>query len=199
MIEKANSNKDYIECVKDIYRSEPVIEMNEYIQHGSTTTLEHSINVSFLSYKIAKKLKMDYKSVARAGLLHDLFLYDWHQIPKERKLLKKHGFTHSKTALDNAIKHFDLNEKEMDIILKHMWPLTFVPPVYKEGWIVTIADKWCSTLETLKIRKGHGVVKSEVEKADKAKKNGNKTGSVDFMEAKKEVKKEQTMGQRRKG
>ena len=150
MTEKVNNNTDYIECVKDLYDSIEVKQMNEYIQHGTTTTLEHSINVSFLSYKIAKKLKMDYKSVARAGLLHDLFLYDWHLIPKERKILKKHGFTHSKTALDNALKLFTLNEKEIDIILKHMWPLTLRKlPKYKESLLVCLVDKYSSIRETL--------------------------------------------------
>ena len=35
---------------------------------------EHLIKVSYKSYKIAKKLDLDYVSVARAGLLHDFYL-----------------------------------------------------------------------------------------------------------------------------
>ena len=52
--------------------------MDKYIQHGSTTTLDHSIAVSYLAYRLARKLDLDYISVARAGLLHDFYLYDWH-------------------------------------------------------------------------------------------------------------------------
>ena len=41
-----------------------------------------------------------------------------------------------------------------DIIRKHMWPMTVVPPRCREAWLVCLADKYASTLETLKIRKG---------------------------------------------
>ena len=39
------------------------------------------------------------------------------------------------------------NEVEKDIILKHMWPLTFKLPTYSESYIVTTADKYCATRE----------------------------------------------------
>ena len=39
-----------------------------------------------------------------------------------------------------------------------MWPLTIVPPIYREGWIVTMVDKWCSFMETIRVHKGHGVI-----------------------------------------
>ena len=87
---------------------------------------------------------MDYKSAARAGLLHDLFLYDWHNQPR-KKLFEKHGYTHPRTALNNASNNFDLNYKEKDIILKHMWPLTLKSvPRYKESFLVSIVDKYSS-------------------------------------------------------
>ena len=35
----------------------------------------------------------------------------------------------------------DLNKKERNIILRHMWPLTIIPPRYKEAWIVQYCDK----------------------------------------------------------
>jgi uncharacterized protein len=141
---------EYYECIKDLFNSDPVKLMNSFIQHGSTTTLEHSINVSYKSYKLAKLLKMDYKSAARAGLLHDLFLYDWHLEPKDNKLFQKHGFTHPEKALNNANKYFDLNDKEKDIISKHMWPLTLRKvPKYKESFLVSVVDKYSSCSETI--------------------------------------------------
>lgn len=53
-------------------------EMEKVIQHGSTTVLEHSVKVAYLSYKIAKGLNLDvdYNSLIRGALLHDYFLYD---------------------------------------------------------------------------------------------------------------------------
>ena len=64
-------------------------------------------------------------------------------LPRE----KYHGIEHPKIALQNAEKYFRLNDIERDIIVKHMWPLTLVPPKYKESFIVTFADKYLSSKE----------------------------------------------------
>ncbi len=132
--------------------------MNHYIQHGTTTTLVHCLHVSYYSYKKCKKLKLNYREAARGGLLHDMFLYDWHdkevRVKEWLTFYKLHGFTHPETALQNAARDFDLTQREKDIIKKHMWPLTIIPPSYKEAWIVTMADKYCSLLETFKIHRG---------------------------------------------
>ena len=147
---KLLSKKDYYNTVSDLVENSVVLSMDNYTQHGSTSTLDHCIRVSYRSYKIAKALKMDYISAARAGLLHDLFLYDWHLQPKGKKMLEKHGYTHPKTALNNACLHFELNSKEKDIILKHMWPLTLRSvPKYKESFLVSMVDKYSSCGETL--------------------------------------------------
>ena len=149
-LDKITNNEEYMKCVEDVFYSDAVKKMDEFTQHGSTTTLEHSINVSYYSYKIAKLLHLDYKSAARAGLLHDLFLYDWHLQPKGDPLFQKHGFTHPQKALENASKYFVLNDKEKDIIKKHMWPLTLTKvPKYKESFLISFVDKYTSTSETV--------------------------------------------------
>ena len=51
----------------------------------------------------------------------------------------------------NADRDFGLNEIEKDIISKHMFPLTFMPPRYRESVLVTLADKWCAICETFKV------------------------------------------------
>ncbi len=154
MIEKYKSiDTEYFMCIKDLLENNYVLEMNKYIQHGNTTCLKHCLDVSFKSYKIAKKLNLNYKSVARAALLHDFFLYDWHTAHKAKKFLKKHGYTHPKKALHNATKNFELSEMEKDIILKHMWPLTLRDiPKYKESFLVCFIDKYISSKETLSYR-----------------------------------------------
>lgn len=141
-------DKRYMECVYDIMNHDKFKEMSNYIQHGTTTTLEHCLSVSYTSYKLCKHLELDYISAARGGLLHDLFLYDWHTHFRETGK-RFHGFTHPKTALTNAEKFFDLNEIEKDIIVKHMWPLTVVPPKTMEGFVVMYADKYCGFMETI--------------------------------------------------
>ena len=72
--------------------------------------------------------------------MHDLFLYDWRH---SKKMLNGwHAFKHPQIALENALKICNLNEKEQDIILKHMWPVTFFKfPKYKESYVITITDK----------------------------------------------------------
>ena len=51
------------------------------------------------------------------------------------------------TALHNAKKYFKLNKLEEEMILKHMFPVTPVPPMHKETWIITLTDKYCGTCE----------------------------------------------------
>ena len=119
--------------------------MKEYKQHFDISCYEHSLNVSYLSYKWCKKFNLDYKSVARAAMLHDLFLYDWRKREDDRKGL--HAFTHPKSALNNAKKVTRLNKKEKDIIINHMWPVTIKLPRYMETYIVTIMDKYSAIVE----------------------------------------------------
>lgn len=141
--------KEFKECIRDLSENEIVQSMDRYIQHGDVTCLQHCKTVSYRSYLVCKRLKLDYRSAARGGYLHDFFLYDWH-IPNSHVGL--HGFTHSKISLRNAEKHFELNEVEKDIIVKHMWPLTLKLPKYKESYIVLIVDKYSSLIEILQYR-----------------------------------------------
>ncbi len=145
--EECVTDKEYLECVYDLLSHPKCQQMNLYLQHGNTTTLQHCIRVSYLSYKISRAYGLDYRSTARGALLHDLFLYDWHTHKAETGN-RFHGFTHPKTAHQNAIKYFSLNKKEEDIILKHMWPMTIIPPKYVEGFIVMYVDKYCGFIET---------------------------------------------------
>ena len=134
----------YYDAVSDLIENELVLQMKEYIQHGDTTTFQHCVNVSYYNYKLCRFFGWDAVSCARAGLLHDFFLYDWHD---DYNLL--HGITHPKVALKNADKYFELNECEKDIILKHMFPLTITPPKYKETVIIVLVDKYCGLIETV--------------------------------------------------
>ena len=102
-----------------------------------------------MSCFIANKFnfKIDYDSLIRGALLHDYFLYDWHK----NTGIKLHGFTHPKKALINARKDFQLTSREENIILRHMFPLTVIPPLFLESWIVCTADKLCAIKETFRI------------------------------------------------
>lgn len=59
-----------------------------------------------------------------------------------------HGFTHPKRALINATADWNLSDRTQNIILRHMFPLTPVPPACREAWLVCLADKVCALAET---------------------------------------------------
>lgn len=143
----AENDDEFQSIIKELIENETVLEMKNYIQHCDTNCFEHCYSASYYSYKLCKKMNLDYKSAARAAMLHDLFLYDW-RVKQDR--IGLHAFTHPQIACDNAEKLFELNEKEKDIIKKHMWPVTVVPPKYKEGYILTLVDKYCALEETAK-------------------------------------------------
>lgn len=140
-------NIEYYEIVADLLEHEAVQSMENYNHHFGTTCLKHSVSVSYYCYVMSKKLGLDYRSAARGGLLHDLFLYDWktHKVKTGEAL---HGFTHPHAAYHNAKQYFELNQIEEDMILKHMWPLTLLQlPRYKETFVIVMVDKICSVLE----------------------------------------------------
>jgi len=142
-----NNIREFESIINDIILNPTVQEMKNFRQHCSISCYEHCKNVALYSYIICKKLSLDYVSSARAGMLHDLFLYDWRYKVNGRKGF--HAFLHPRIALNNSLKLFDLNDKEKDIILKHMWPCTIVPPKYKETYIITLVDKYCAIKESI--------------------------------------------------
>ena len=133
--------------ITPIIKNEKLKRMDKYIQHGNTSTLEHCIADSYISYCIARKfhIRCDYNSLLRGSLLHDYFLYDWHDKANGHHW---HGFTHSGTALHNASEDWKLTPVEREIIKKHMFPLTPIPPTCREAWLVCLADKICAAKET---------------------------------------------------
>ena len=124
-----------------------LVHEKKAIQHGSTTVYEHSVGVAGASLKLAElfHIKVNEKALVKGALLHDYFLYDWHE---KRKGHHFHGFTHPGTALKNAEKEYELGDIERNIISRHMFPLTIVPPMCREAWLVCLADKYCAVKET---------------------------------------------------
>ena len=61
------------------YASKEIYDFGEYI-----TRFDHSMKVSYYSYKVAKLLHLDYRQTARGGLLHDFFLSPEVRSKKER-------------------------------------------------------------------------------------------------------------------
>ena len=129
-----------------------VQKMKNFMQHGRISTYEHVESVTRLSYWMNKRLHIgaDERVLTIGSFLHDYYLYDWHLTDEGHGL---HGFSHSNTAMENAINHFGIGKRTQAVIESHMWPLTFTKiPKSREAWIVCIADKCISTKETLLCR-----------------------------------------------
>lgn len=147
-MDKKYNLKEFFDIIKDLISNDVVKQMKNYRQHCNTSCYKHCMQVAYFTYIACKKLKLDYISATRAAMLHDLFLYDWRKKYRNIELPGLHAFIHPQIALKNANNLFELNEMERDIILKHMWPVTFSLPKYRESYIVTIMDKYSACLET---------------------------------------------------
>lgn len=134
----------------DVYSKTRLGKCREFMQHGKTSVLHHSIMVAYTSCKLFDMLRIKYSEgeLIRGALLHDYFLYDWHEKNEYHRL---HGFTHPSRALRNAKEELSLTHTEEEIIKKHMFPLTIIPPTVREGVAVCITDKLCSVYETFKL------------------------------------------------
>ena len=120
------------------------IKLKYINHHPDKTRFDHVVEVAWISFCIADRLSLDCKATVCGALLHDLFYYDWRiESPGF------HAFKHHITALRNAEKITHLSKKEKDIIKKHMWPLTIIPPLYPESLLVSMVDTYCSLKDFL--------------------------------------------------
>jgi len=140
---KIMSDFEYVDIVSDIINNEDFLKLKFY-RHHDNTRLDHCLKVSYNAYKLAKKFNLDYKAAARAGLLHDFFYGDLRYINViERKYMLN---AHPYFAYYNASKIFKLNKKEKNMILSHMFPVSYEVPRYKESILLDLVDD----LEALK-------------------------------------------------
>ena len=137
-------DEKFLEIVAPILGSLEFKKRKEWLHHENCSLYEHCLVVSYLSYRICKKRNWNYRDAAIGGLLHDFYKEPWQEKIHEKKpFFKQHGFVHAHEAMENAYKYFPelMNERVANIIERHMFPLNIKPPKYKEGWVVTYADK----------------------------------------------------------
>lgn len=142
LLNKISNNKDYNNEIKDIVEDEDFDKIKTIVHHG-TSRLNHSLRVSYLSYKLAKRFKCDSKVAAQAGLLHDFFFEKEGNNIKGFKLI----FNHPKIARENARHLFNVDDKVQNVIETHMFPFCLSLPASKEAWIVSTIDKVVATSE----------------------------------------------------
>ena len=139
---------DFLALVQSILDNSEFKKLHRYKQHYQTTRFMHSLNVSYISWLIARKFGWDSSVAARAGLLHDFCVYDFKdKLPKGQV----QAFYHPKVAAYTSEEHFALYDKERQAILSHMFPLGPLPRS-REAWVISCADKLCAITEFCRFR-----------------------------------------------
>lgn len=133
--------KEFNDIIKDIITNEEFMKLQGEVHH-STTRFNHSLRVAYEVYNKLKDNDQNYVDATRAALLHDFFFDDDLSSSQSDRLNN-----HPLIALENAKKYFDINELQENIILSHMYPLSYCLPRFKESWIVSLMDKKVTILE----------------------------------------------------
>ena len=132
----------------DLLDTPQVQSMRKLPHHPRTNCFEHSIFVAYVAFRLARRWGLDWRSCARGGLLHDLYLYN----SRDRSAHPGNQcLDHPVFALRNADALTQLTDKERNIILAHMWPLATHLPRSREAWVVSLADKLCATAEVVQL------------------------------------------------
>lgn len=137
-------NEEFSYLIKEIISDKDFIKAGEEIHHGSTR-FEHSLRVAYYTYITTKKLNLKYEEATRAALLHDFF----DSSDKDINNRFTSFYKHPKVASKNSSNKYDLSERQLDIIEKHMFPITLKIPRYKESWIVSFVDKGVAMFEMI--------------------------------------------------
>jgi len=146
--ERALADEEFWNVAAPVIALPDVARLSQYPHHRGKTRLNHVKEVAHLSFFLGRRLSLDVNAIIRGALLHDLFFYDW-----LREGPQLHGFRHHAIALNNARQITRLSKKEEDIIKKHMWPLTLVPPRYPESLVVALVDTYCSARDYLPLNR----------------------------------------------
>lgn len=145
MTVKWQQDQEFIDLVADLLHHDDVMKLESFVHHKVTNRLAHSLSVSYRSFCWARRLGLNKRAIARAGLLHDLFFYEY--LDKKSVGGKGHYYEHPRIAVKNAEKITQLSDLERDIILKHMFGATLDIPKYPESWVVTLMDKQSAIYE----------------------------------------------------
>ena len=120
----------------------------EQTHHKCMTVGDHTLSVTAVAVSLCIGMNLDddmLKNVITASLCHDLGIMGRSEkCSNNVKCCIGH-------PVDSVNAYRDLTGKDdirvIDSIKNHMFPLKPLPPRYKEGWILTLADKISSVRE----------------------------------------------------
>ena len=136
---------------RQIISSEEFARTFEQTHHLNTTVGDHTLSVTAEAVKLC--LERGYsdedtlRNVVTASLCHDL------GIMGRKEKYSNNAVCYIKHPLDSVGVYTDVtgesDERVIDSIRKHMFPVKPGIPRYKEGWILTLADKISSVKEKM--------------------------------------------------
>jgi len=150
----------YIELTGDLLRHPDVQAMKTYNHHREVTTHFHSMYVSYTVMKMCEALHpSEEREIVRAALLHDFYLYEWYTEKHE----EKHIWYHPKQSVKNIEARFGkLSDMQRNMILAHMFPMSYETPSSLGAWLLTAADKRCATNDYFGISRNFIPVYNEI-------------------------------------
>ena len=149
-VQKEQDNIElFLHLTGDLLTDEKVRSMTQYRHHGDVTTHRHSVFVAYTVMRMCHRLPAaQMRSIVRASLLHDFYLYEWYTEKHE----ENHIWYHPKAAVRNIEQHFSpLSPMQRNMILSHMFPLSHEVPAGRGAWALTLADKYCASADYLKM------------------------------------------------
>lgn len=137
---------------EEILESEEFQKAYQQKHHKIMTVADHSLGVAIISLKICRlleKLHIDIheRELIISALCHDLGILDRDEKYKNNLECCSQ---HPRDSID-IVRSLtgEENRRVEDSIRRHMWPLTLHPPKYREGFILTAADKISSAMERM--------------------------------------------------
>ena len=85
--------KEHDRLFTELKEDSRIQKMSQYIQHGKVSTYDHCCRVADLSSRINRRLRLhaDEETLLKGAMLHDYYLYDWHE--KDGGTHRLHGVT----------------------------------------------------------------------------------------------------------
>jgi len=139
--------KSFESIAQELINTEKYQSLKSEDHHG-LSRYDHSLRVAKNTYRLSKKLKLDYVSATRGALLHDYFTDEDY---RNTKGMKKYSM-HPVIALNNALREYELNPIEKNVIVSHMYPMSKTKPNCKESWLVTCVDKGVAIYECIRYK-----------------------------------------------